>query len=60
MTASILNCKTRKLVAEDHGVVVGCAYEVPCRQRPAHHYAITHSIYMHSDRLHGGHPSSVG
>ena len=39
------------LVAEEGGVVVGYAYAVPFRKRPAYRYAVKHSIYVHHDHL---------
>src|SRR5271154_3947244 len=46
--------KMPHLVAEDEGTVVGYAYAVPFRKRPAYRYTIKHSIYVRSDRLHAG------
>ena len=42
------------LVAERAGTVVGYAYAVPFRKRPAYRYVVKHSIYVHSDHLHSG------
>jgi L-amino acid N-acyltransferase YncA len=42
------------LVAEEAGTVLGYAYAVPFRKRPAYRYTIKHSIYVRSDRLHVG------
>jgi L-amino acid N-acyltransferase YncA len=42
------------LVAEHAGAVVGYAYAVPFRKRPAYRYAVKHSIYVHPDHLHSG------
>ena len=42
------------LVAELDGVVVGYAYAVPFRKRPAYRYTVKHSIYVHQDHLHAG------
>jgi phosphinothricin acetyltransferase len=39
------------LVAERAGVVVGYAYAVPFRKRPAYRYAVKHSIYLHTEHL---------
>ena len=39
------------LVAERAGVVVGYAYAVPFRKRPAYRYAVKHSIYVHPEHL---------
>jgi phosphinothricin acetyltransferase len=35
------------LVAEADGMVVGYAYAVPFRKRPAYRYTLKHSIYVH-------------
>jgi len=42
------------LVADRGGAVVGYAYAVPFRKRPAYRYTIKHSIYIHPDHLHAG------
>ena len=42
------------LVAEQNGAIVGYAYAVPFRKRPAYRYAVKHSIYVHADHLHSG------
>ena len=42
------------LVAEQRGAVIGYAYAVPLRKRPAYRYAVEHSIYEHPDHLNGG------
>ena len=42
------------LVAERGSPVVGYAYAVPFRKRPAYRYAVKHSIYVHPDHLHSG------
>jgi phosphinothricin acetyltransferase len=42
------------LVAEIGGMVVGYAYAVPFRKRPAYRYALKHSIYVHHEHLHSG------
>jgi L-amino acid N-acyltransferase YncA len=34
--------------------VIGYAYAVPFRKRPAYRYVVKHSIYVHSDHLHSG------
>jgi L-amino acid N-acyltransferase YncA len=46
--------KMPHIVAEENGVVVGYAYAVPFRKRPAYRYCVKHSIYVHNDRLHRG------
>jgi phosphinothricin acetyltransferase len=51
------NMQKRKMphiVAEESGVVLGYAYAVPFRKRPAYRYAIKHSIYVHNDHLRRG------
>lgn len=42
------------LVADFAGTVVGYAYAVPFRKRPAYRYVVKHSIYVHHDHLHSG------
>ena len=42
------------LVAERSGVVIGYAYAVLFRKRPAYRYTVKHSIYVHPDHLHSG------
>jgi len=46
--------KLPHLVAEREGLVVGYAYAVPFRKRPAYRYVVKHSIYVHHDHLHAG------
>ena len=48
------NRKMPHLVAEEAGTVVGYAYAVPFRKRPAYRYTVKHSIYVRSDRLQPG------
>src|SRR5271154_7437949 len=50
-------CTPRRLphlAAEHASVIVGYAYAVPFRKRPAYRYAVKHSIYVHPDHLHAG------
>lgn len=42
------------LVADHAGEVVGYAYAVPFRKRPAYRYTVKHSIYVHPEHLHAG------
>jgi phosphinothricin acetyltransferase len=42
------------LVAELDGAVIGYAYAVPFRKRPAYRYCVKHSIYVHENHLRGG------
>ena len=42
------------LVAERSGLIVGYAYAVPFRKRPAYRHAVKHSIYVHPDHLRSG------
>jgi len=42
------------LVADSGGSVVGYAYAVLFRKRPAYRYTLKHSIYVHPDHLHSG------
>jgi L-amino acid N-acyltransferase YncA len=51
---SMLRRKMPHIVAEENGVVVGYAYAVPFRKRPAYRYCIKHSIYVHNDHLRRG------
>jgi phosphinothricin acetyltransferase len=46
--------KLPHIVAEQGGVVIGYAYAVPFRKRPAYRYTIKHSIYIHNDHLRKG------
>ena len=51
------NMQKRKMphiVAEENGAVVGYAYAVPFRKRPAYRYAVKHSIYVHNNHLQRG------
>jgi L-amino acid N-acyltransferase YncA len=51
---NMLKRRLPHLVADQHGVVVGYAYAVPFRKRPAYRYAVKHSIYVHADHLRSG------
>ncbi len=51
---NMLKRRLPHLVAEINGAVVGYAYAVPFRKRPAYRYAVKHSIYVHVDHLHSG------
>jgi phosphinothricin acetyltransferase len=42
------------IVADLNGVVVGYAYAVPFRKRPAYRYCVKNSIYVHQDHLRAG------
>lgn len=42
------------LVAERDAVILGYAYAVPFRKRPAYRHAVKHSIYVHPDHLQSG------
>jgi L-amino acid N-acyltransferase YncA len=46
--------KLPHLVAELDGVVIGYAYAVPFRKRPAYRYCVKHSIYVHARHLRAG------
>ena len=46
--------KMPHIVAEDRGAVVGYAYAVPFRKRPAYRYCVKHSIYVHNNHLRRG------
>jgi len=51
---NMLKRRLPHLVAEQAGRIVGYAYAVPFRKRPAYRYAVKHSIYVHQDHLHCG------
>ena len=51
---NMLKRRLPHLVAERGGAVIGYAYAVPFRKRPAYRYAVKHSIYVHADHLHSG------
>jgi phosphinothricin acetyltransferase len=51
---NMLRHRLPHLVAESDGAVVGYAYAVPFRKRPAYRYTVKHSIYVHPDHLHAG------
>jgi L-amino acid N-acyltransferase YncA len=42
------------ILSEEDGVVLGYAYAVPFRKRPAYRYCVKHSIYVHNDHLRRG------
>ncbi len=48
------NSKMPHIAAEADGQVVGYAYVVPFRKRPAYRFTVKHSIYIHPDWLHAG------
>ncbi len=51
---NMLKNRLPHLVAEYNGAVIGYAYAVPFRKRPAYRYTVKHSIYVHADHLHSG------
>src|SRR5262249_9115368 len=51
---NMLNRRLPHLVANLGATVVGYAYAVPFRKRPAYRYAVKNSIYVHPDHLHSG------
>ena len=51
---NMLRGRLPHLVAEQNGVVIGYAYAVPFRKRPAYRYAVKHSIYVHHEHLSRG------
>jgi L-amino acid N-acyltransferase YncA len=51
---NMLKHKLPHLVAALDDIVVGYAYAVPFRKRPAYRYAVKHSIYVHHEYLHCG------
>jgi phosphinothricin acetyltransferase len=51
------NLKSRRLphlVADIGGTLVGYAYVVPFRKRPAYRYVVKHSIYVHHEHIRAG------
>jgi L-amino acid N-acyltransferase YncA len=48
---NMLKRRLPHLAAEQAGAVIGYAYGVPFRKRPAYRYAVKHSIYVHPDHL---------
>jgi L-amino acid N-acyltransferase YncA len=46
--------KMPHIVAEERGIVLGYAYAVPFRKRPAYRYTVKHSIYIHHEHLRRG------
>ena len=51
---NMLKHKLPHLVAELDGAVVGYAYAVPFRKRPAYRHVVKHSVYVHQAHLHAG------
>jgi len=51
---NMLKRRLPHLVADLDGAVVGYAYAIPFRKRPAYRYTVKHSIYVHKDHLHAG------
>jgi L-amino acid N-acyltransferase YncA len=51
---NMLKHRLPHLVAEHNGAVIGYAYAVPFRKRPAYRYTVKHSIYVHPDHLNAG------
>lgn len=51
---NMLKRRLPHLVAEQNAIVIGYAYALPFRKRPAYRYAVKHSIYVHADHLHSG------
>jgi L-amino acid N-acyltransferase YncA len=51
---NMLKRRLPHLVAEQSGKVVGYAYAVPFRKRPAYRFAVKNSIYVHQGHLHSG------
>jgi phosphinothricin acetyltransferase len=51
---NMLKRRLPHLAADLNGTVVGYAYAVPFRKRPAYRYAVKNSIYVHPDHLHAG------
>lgn len=51
---NMLRHRLPHLVAELHGMVIGYAYAVPFRKRPAYRYCVKNSIYVHESYLRSG------
>jgi L-amino acid N-acyltransferase YncA len=51
---NMLSRRLPHLAADLGGTVIGYAYAVPFRKRPAYRYTVKHSIYVHPDHLHAG------
>src|SRR5262245_8685725 len=51
---NMLKRRLPHLVADLDGTIVGYAYAVPFRKRPAYRYAVKNSIYVHPNHLHSG------
>jgi L-amino acid N-acyltransferase YncA len=51
---NMLKRRLPHLVATHGSTVIGYAYAVPFRKRPAYRYAVKNSIYVHPDHLHEG------
>ena len=51
---NMLKHKLPHLVADLDGTVVGYAYAVPFRKRPAYRHVVKHSIYVHHAHMHRG------
>jgi phosphinothricin acetyltransferase len=51
---NMLKHRLPHLVAELHGEVIGYAYAVPFRKRPAYRFCVKNSIYVHESYLRSG------
>jgi phosphinothricin acetyltransferase len=51
---TMLKRRLPHLVADLDGKVVGYAFAVPFRKRPAYRYTVKHSIYVHHDHINMG------
>lgn len=51
---NMLRRRLPHLVADKAGTIVGYAYAVPFRKRPAYRFAVKHSIYVHPDHQRSG------
>jgi phosphinothricin acetyltransferase len=51
---TMLKRRLPHLVADLDGKVVGYAFAVPFRKRPAYRYTVKHSIYVHHEFMHMG------
>ena len=51
---TMLRRRLPHIVAEMDGKIIGYAFAVPFRKRPAYRYTVKHSIYVHHEHLHAG------
>ena len=51
---TMLRRRLPHIVADLDGKIIGYAFAVPFRKRPAYRYTVKHSIYVHHEHLHAG------